>query len=347
MRKILFCVLILASFVANAQDPIFSQYYAISSYFNPAMAGNIDNMRFGIQHRRQWLGMAGSFTTTLVDAEVYKKSINSGFALLYMQDKQSDAFSTNAFHLMYSRQLKVAYKTYLRFGLDAGYQNNTLDKSKLTFVNQFTNAGYLPGSTGEPLSQLSSSFPVFGAGAIISGASYFFGAAVHNINQPIYSFIKGTTDSKLPMDISVNGGYNFNVFTPSGGFNGEPYRAGGIAPTATITTAFNIKKQGNAEQFDAGIYANYYPMTLGLWYRGVPFMTKAEGASNNHDAIIFIVGVNIDKIRVGYSYDFTISDMFGSSYGSHEISLIYEIPAKPRGGGKTSWASPPVSCPLF
>ena len=43
----------------------------------------------------------------------------------------------------------------------------------------------------------------------------------------------------------------------------------------------------------------------------------------------------------------TISDLFGTSYGSHEISLIYTIPQKPRGTSKASWASPPVSCPLF
>ena len=347
MRNILIFILISTSFIVRAQDPQFSQFYAISSYSNPAMAGNIENMRFELQHRRQWLGMDGSFTTTLAGIESYKKSISSGFALVYMQDLQSSStFTTNTIHAMYSRQLKLGYKKYLRLGIDAAYQNEKFDKSNLKFVNQYTNAGLISGSSGEPVNQLATGYPTFGAGAVFSGSSYYIGAAVHNINQPVKSFYKGQKESKLPMNININGGYNFNVFSKSGGFEGKPYRAGGIAPSATITAAFNFKKQGDAEQFDAGVYANYFPMTLGIWYRGLPIGSVADG-SNNNDALIFIVGINIDRIKVGYSYDFTISDLFGTSQGSHEITLIYDIPGKARGTKKSGWSSPPVSCPLF
>jgi type IX secretion system PorP/SprF family membrane protein len=265
-----------------------------------------------------------------------------------MQDLQaSSTFSQNAFHVMYSRQMVVAYKTFLRFGIDLAYNTLSLDKSKLSFVNQFTDAGPLSGVGGEPLTQLMTFYPTFGAGVALSGASYFFGAALHDMNQPSASFFKGNTANKIPMEININGGYNFLFYTKHGGFEGRPYRAGGIAPAGSVTTAFNFKKQGDARQFDAGVFANYYPMTFGLWYRGLPFISNVPGTINNNDALIFILGVTVDRMRIGYSYDLTISDMFGTSPGSHELTLVYEIPAKPRGSSKSGWTSPPVSCPSF
>ena len=45
----------------------------------------------------------------------------------------------------------------------------------------------------------------------------------------------------------------------------------------------------------------------------------------NNDALSFIVGYVNDEIRIGYSYDFTISRLSTHTGGAHEIALVYEF----------------------
>ena len=81
-----------------------------------------------------------------------------------------------------------------------------------------------------------------------------------------------------------------------------------------------------------------------MWYRGLP-VKSAEGAGVNQDAMAFLVGVQLPKISVGYSYDYTISRLTNlNSLGAHEISITYHFTAKERGPNKGS-GYPPVRCP--
>ena len=38
-----------------------------------------------------------------------------------------------------------------------------------------------------------------------------------------------------------------------------------------------------------------------------------------------LLGVSINEMRIGYSYDLTISRLAGYTAGSHEISLVFEM----------------------
>jgi hypothetical protein len=43
------------------------------------------------------------------------------------------------------------------------------------------------------------------------------------------------------------------------------------------------------------------------------------------DAIIGLIGFKSDNLHIGYSYDFTISNLISSTAGAHEVSLVYEF----------------------
>jgi hypothetical protein len=64
--------------------------------------------------------------------------------------------------------------------------------------------------------------------------------------------------------------------------------------------------------------------------------------SNIGDMIAFLIGFKfVNKFSIGYSYDFTISNLVGSSRGANEISIIYQFEtkrAKKRGA---------IPCPEF
>jgi hypothetical protein len=41
------------------------------------------------------------------------------------------------------------------------------------------------------------------------------------------------------------------------------------------------------------------------------------------DAVIGMVGIKTDQVNIGFSYDFTISNLITSTGRAYEISLIY------------------------
>jgi hypothetical protein len=87
-----------------------------------------------------------------------------------------------------------------------------------------------------------------------------------------------------------------------------------------MSIAVNFQKQSKFYQTDIGLYYFHNPLIFGLWYRGIPFVTSQAG-----DAIIGLIGIKTDMVHIGYSYDFTISNLITSTAGAHEISLIYEF----------------------
>ncbi|MEQ9166217.1 MAG: type IX secretion system membrane protein PorP/SprF, partial [Fulvivirga sp.] len=65
-----------------------------------------------------------------------------------------------------------------------------------------------------------------------------------------------------------------------------------------------------------------------------------------NDALVFSLALLFNAFQVGYSYDFTISELSTAAGGAHEISLIYEFVAKPfRRGVKRK--NKLIPCPTF
>ena len=88
----------------------------------------------------------------------------------------------------------------------------------------------------------------------------------------------------------------------------------------SISVAFQYKMQGDYRQLDIGLYWLNMPMVFGFWYRGIPAVNSQRG-----DAVAFLGGLKLSHLSIGYSYDFTISNLITSTYGTHEISVIWEF----------------------
>jgi hypothetical protein len=82
------------------------------------------------------------------------------------------------------------------------------------------------------------------------------------------------------------------------------------------------------------------PLIFGLWYRGIPFTTSQAG-----DAVIGLVGIKTNKLHIGYSYDFTISNLISSTAGAHEITLVYEFSVIQGQSQKRKYRA--IPCPEF
>ena len=95
---------------------------------------------------------------------------------------------------------------------------------------------------------------------------------------------------------------------------------------------------------DLGAYFLYGPITIGLWYRGILFQREAA-ANLSQDAVVVILGFQLPKFELMYSYDFTVSKLGSISGGTHELALKYKLEIMM--SAKTKKREKYIPCPTF
>ncbi|MEK0442454.1 MAG: hypothetical protein RL403_1432 [Bacteroidota bacterium] len=340
---VFFLVLGMASISpAFAQDPQYSQYYAAPLYLNPAMAGAELMGRVGFNYRNQWPSLDAQFTTFSAYYDTYLPEYNSGIGVHVMQDAEgASKLRSTSISAMYSYELRLADNLYFRPGFQASYIRREIGfYENLIFANQIdpTNptGPLLPGADipglGDPVSIFSLS-----AGGLLFTENAWIGFSAHHLNEPNQSFVDGL--SPLPSKLSFHAGYRISL--GSGSMRRDFTH---LSKQRYFTPTVNYKRQGPFEQLDVGAYFYVEPIVFGAWYRGLPFK-HVEGQSNR-DAIVMMVGVNlINGLNVGYSFDYTVSQLGIQSGGAHELSLSWTIPG--RNQGKPLGRDTILPCPKF
>ena len=324
MKRILPYLLLLICmfrpFQVMAQDPQFSQFYASPVYLNPALAGSTDRARVGVNYRNQWPSLTHSFTTISAYADFFSKAMESGVGIIVNQHTESflDYQSTEVGGV-YSYKMRVSDNLIMRTGIQLSYYSKDLNFEKLVFGNQIDIAnGQVIGPSGETFQRGEAvGFMSASAGTLIYSNSFWIGTAVHHINEPNQSFVGG--DSRLARKYSVHAGYKHNL--------GDGQRLRTVAyqfQERSVTFAMNYKKQGGFNQLDAGMQFYFQPLVIGGWYRGIPIQSVDEIVKN--ESIIALLGLELNEnLSFGYSHDFTVSRLAGSTGGAHEFSLTFSF----------------------
>jgi type IX secretion system PorP/SprF family membrane protein len=207
----------------------------------------------------------------------------------------------------YSAKIRLSENWVFSPGLVFGFGNRNIDLDKLVFGDQII---YNGPTTDDALHTLGSrTFFDFSSGAVIYNKQFWGGFSAYHINQPNHSLLG--EESRLPTRFSVHAGVKI------------PIKHGPLSKSKlnSISPSFVYTVQGEFQHLDVGANAIFDPILIGLWYRGVP-IEKNFKEEINHDAVIFIVGMNLKFLEVAYSYDFTISEIGPNSGGSHEISIM-------------------------
>ena len=325
---------------ANAQDPQFSQFYAAPLYLNPALAGATGMARAGLNYRNQWPSIDASFVTSAVYFDYFFEQYNSGAGLLISTDKEGLAgLRSTSISLNYAYQLRINDVFTVRPGITAAYTIRNIDFSKLTFGDQFDplTGEVVQPATNEPLNVSNVGFIDFGAGALLYTETFWIGFAAHHLNTPDQAFTSGDV-SLLPRKFSVHGGYKIKLPNISYTKGQVPNRR-----ERSITPTFQYKKQGLFDQLDLGTYVTLEPVVFGLTYRGLPI--KSFNGFPNNESVIFLVGMTFNGLSVGYSFDYTISDLGISSGGAHEISISYTFSTEDQ--RKPPRSIRQIPCPKF
>ena len=305
----------LCFYLADAQDPEFSQYYSAPLYLNPAFAGTSVDHRFIANYRNQWPSISQAFETYAFSYDYNLSQYNSGLGVLVMADKAGSAnLKSTQFNFQYSYKVSVSDKLMLSSGLNFGVGSRSIDFNKLVFYQQLDfsqNSDYIPPPPSNVNVDGQTYFD-FGAGLLAYSRRVWLGFSMAHLNRPNRSLLNEETE--IPVKTSVHGGVRIPLY--NGVFKRER--------TASIAPSFVYKQQGNFDQLDLGTYFFYEPVVVGLWYRGIPIEQNARD-NVSHDAVVVVLGFQLQNIELSYSYDVTVSQLGPISGGAHEVGLKFKI----------------------
>jgi len=287
-------LLLISVLTYGQQDPEFSQHNSAMTLFNPGSVGSRDRICLNAVHREQWVGFPGAPSTSYFSADgafdVFGKNIGAGISIL------NDNFG---FDSDLGINLQGAYRFdlgsgKLGIGLNAGILNKSLNPEWKTLG---TSGEIQEGAAGDPnIPQAKESRVAFdlGFGVFYRSENIFMGISATHLNQARIKYENATP--YLVRHYYVTAGYNIQLQNPL--FEIMPY--------------FILKTDFKANQ----IYLNTTVKYNKKFWGGVSY--------RGGDAIVGLVGLELfNGVRIGYSYDFTVSQIGKYSDGSHELTIGY------------------------
>ncbi len=301
------------------QDPIFTQFYSNPIYLNPAFAGSRVCPRFALNYRNEWPNISGNFVTKTAAYDQKVESLFGGLGIIILTDNAAKTLKTTRVSAVYAYNQAITRQLSINFGLEATYFQKSLDWNKLTFGDMIDPRRGFVYPTNDLSRGGTSSGVDFSAGIIGYTEKLFFGFATHHLTEPNESLMS-SIDVPLPRRYTAHAG----AVLPLEGGKGRYSKVDDfISPNIIFT------QQGTFQQLNMGLYVKKSSLTCGVWYR-------------NKDAFIVAVGLESEYVKVGYSYDITVSKLSLGSGGSHEVSLGFDFACKPK---RKTYRM--ISCPSF
>ncbi len=324
-------IISLLHFEMNAQDIHFSQFYASPLTLNPALTGHIicDWRAAGI-YRDQWRTISPALMTAAAsfDKAFYLRNhkIGGGAVLAYDRSGNADLSVTKIF-------LSGAYhKTFgihaLSGGLQMGFVDKRMDKSSLTFDDQWNDdPNHANGGTfdqGMPTAdeQMGESLKYFdmNAGVVWSPVTEKLesqvGIAFFHITRPKESFYE--KKEKLKARYVLHARLKWNA---TDRFYVQPnwlYQFHSASREFVLGSNFGYHLSGD-KMSGVSIWAG--PM----FRYGLTARNDGNDVSNRTDALIAVIGAGFKNIDVGLAYDINMTDLKKATkhQGSFELSVVY------------------------
>ena len=278
--------------VLSQQDPLSSQYMFNTMTYNPGIAGTSGMICATALNRQQWVGFEGAPTTTLFNisapVSLFKRKHGVGVVIESDNigfDKDIDLSAVYS----YLVDLNIGK---LGIGINLGMLNKTLEPNwKIP-----SGDGFIPPDQDPLIPVNKESFVAFdaGVGVYLKADKYYGSLSITHLNQPKIKFTKG--EPYVSRHYYLTAGYTLQLPNPS----------------LELLPSFFVYSDGKVAQFNVTSLLRYNKKVWG----GVSYRSG--------DALIGLVGVELyNGIRIGYSYDFPMSDIRKSTNGSHEFMVNY------------------------
>lgn len=292
-----------------AQDPQFSQFFANPIYTNPAFAGSSNHGRGVLQFRNQWSSIAGTFTTASASYDEHYDFVNGGLGVIATTDVAGvGVMTTLNLGAMYSYQIVVNRKLTFRAAVQANAVQRSVDFSKFSWYDQIRyQQGFVQPTQEATPTNPTVFYPNFSAGFLAYTKYFYGGFAIHNITEPVQAFysVSNAPENRVPRRYTVHAGMVIPIREDKN-----------FKKATSISPNILYMQQGYFNQLNLGLYYNKGSYVIGGYFRQ---------NSVNADAFILLLGLKRDKLRIGYSYDATVSPARTGAPSSHEVSIAFEL----------------------
>jgi len=307
IKKLSYFLIFLLCFIdAKAQfDAQFSQYWAVTGYYNPAFAGQNDKLTLSGAYSQQLMGFTNAPKSMFLGADMPIKFLGAqqgvGIALF---NEGIGLFRNQMFGLQYSYKKQIG-KGRLGVGLQVGTLNVTFDPTNINLGDETNDPAF-------PTSSVSGMSIDAGVGAYYTHPSYYGGVSVTHITSPTVS-LGENNQIKVDPTIYLTGGCNIKTNNP----------------LIWIQPSFLLKSDLVSTKVDVTgrMFYNYNDKTF---YGGLSY---SPGTS-----VAFLIGAKIKNITVGYAYDMFTSQI-GAANGSHDLFVNYSTDINFSGNSKSKHKS--------
>lgn len=312
----LFLVALLGQKKLYAQALNYSQYYNAPLLTNPANTGfNPDyDYRAGMNYRTQWASVGTPYKTMGVwaDAKLFANRFENGWmgiggSIIKDVAGTGQLTATGAAVSIAWHQM-LGYNSLLSAGFSAGITTKRVDLSKLNFDNQWNGKFFdVTIPTFEPFAFSQVGYLDLNMGlnyAYFASENFYFnaGVSIMHLNSPKESFFAANiSDARVPM--------RYNFFANASLKMDNLWILNPNIYYSSVINKNELVMGMNANRNISG--DGMQQMILGLYYR-------------TGDAIIPMVGYQVNDLKITVNYDATISGLsnLNGSRGAYELSII-------------------------
>jgi type IX secretion system PorP/SprF family membrane protein len=274
----------------SQQDAQYTQYMYNMNVLNPAYAGSkTGTLSASLLGRTQWVGIPGAPQTAVLSVHS-PITERMGLGVSLLADKIGP-INEQFLYADYSYTIPVGFYDNLAFGIKAGI---TLVNAKLTDLdlNEYGDVNFL--------NNINNLQPNFGFGVFYYSDIYYVGFSMPNLMSTTYLEKGGGFETKINKrnHMFLTGGYVFDM-SYNWKFKPSIMAKGSLGAPISIDLSANFLFD---ETFEVG--------TSYRWGDALSLLLNAKVS---------------DNLRVGYSYDFTTSELNKFSSGSHELIILFDL----------------------
>ncbi len=357
----LWLMLVVLNSSLQAQDPVFSQFWANKVYLNPAFSGYENGTTFSSSYRSQWLyldGESSQFTTTATNISFELPDVKSGVSLGYTESKEGRGpLKWQQFRLDYgwrSRPCGGYKRSSNNYELNLGASIN-YNLWSYQNLNDLTFSDQLDGRLGLTSNQSAfwqtrpqfdqPSYLDFGVGAVLTwqqahdGIKTETGFAIHHLNQRNQSVL--TSQNYRPIRMNIHWQAKIPAYVKGQDVAFYPSAQGQVQPTAYRNPLIDSTRQqtwlfqvGSAMNIMSGQESGIW---VGAWWRSriFPILNdKNAPVPYTNQSLLVGGGVKVPMggssnarqkryLSLGITYDYLMSNkgIFNDGGGTLEIQL--------------------------
>lgn len=271
------------------QLPQFTQYMYNTIAINPAYAGSRETLSVVGLHRSQWVGLEGGPQTQTLSVHAPLRNERVGLGLSFINDELG--FQNFSYlYADFSYTIPTGKTSKLAFGVKAGFTSFSLDSD---FQQSQSNDPAIFGFEDRWK-------PNIGTGVYWHSQKWYLGLSTPRLLNTNYT---GDAEFQSLERISYyfTGGYVFDISKNTK-----------FKPAALL-------KATNGAPLSFDLTANF--LFYEKFWAGASYRINEQAA-----ALGAIADFQVSKqLRIGYAYEYPLSDLRPYTSGTHEVLLMFEI----------------------